>query len=84
MTGLISHLSHFGFEQCDSGEAEEGYEKVAIYARNDFWKHAALLRRDGKWVSKLGEDEDIEHDAPDTLEGGTYGTVHCFMKRPRA
>jgi len=35
----------------------------------------------GKWTSKLGRLEDIEHDTPDDVAGGVYGEVAGFMKR---
>ena len=31
--------------------------------------------------AKLGNEEDIEHDAPDTVGGGIYGEVLRIMKR---
>ena len=39
---------------------------------------------DGKWTSKLGGGEDIQHDAPEDLSGGAYGEVVQFMRRPVA
>jgi hypothetical protein len=36
---------------------------------------------DGKWTSKLGKAEDIEHDSPDDVAGGVYGKVTCILKR---
>lgn len=38
---------------------------------------------DGKWTSKLGALEDIEHDRLDALEGDDYGRVVAYMKRQR-
>lgn len=37
---------------------------------------------DGKWTSKLGHDVDIEHDTPEDLAEGIYGTVMHYMRRP--
>jgi hypothetical protein len=44
--------------------------------------HAARQLDNGRWTSKLGELEDIEHSLRD-LEGAAYGTVVQVMKRPR-
>ncbi len=35
----------------------------------------------GKWSSKLGEAEDIEHDSLDDVAGGVYGEVVEVLKR---
>jgi hypothetical protein len=35
----------------------------------------------GKWSSKLGKAEDIEHDTPDDVAGGVYGEVVQILKR---
>ena len=35
----------------------------------------------GKWSSKLGKAEDIEHDTPDDVAGGIYGEVVQILKR---
>ncbi|HEX4644075.1 MAG TPA: hypothetical protein VH598_00545, partial [Verrucomicrobiae bacterium] len=46
--------------------------------------HAAIQTEDGKWRSKLGDFEDIEHNLLSSLEGTWYGTVTSkFLKRPR-
>lgn len=79
---LVQVFAGLGYEVCDDLEVEDGYEKVALYARNGMWKHAARQDDSGKWVSKLGPDEDIEHTTPEGLTGSHYGEVHCIMRRP--
>jgi len=82
-----------GYEICDSDDHEPGIEKVALYF-NDHdseceTSHVARQLPDGRWTSKLGVDEDIEHRTPAALEGDTlqfpkaYGRVIRLMKRPR-
>jgi hypothetical protein len=44
-------------------------------------EHAARQLGTGRWTSKLGPDEDIEHDDVDALEGDHYGVVVRIMKR---
>jgi hypothetical protein len=71
-----------GFVQCAGQDAEPGFEKIALFAdKNDFPLHAARQLPSGRWTSKLGELEDIEHGLRD-LEGDAYGTVVLIMKRP--
>lgn len=82
VTSLIAVFRSVGFKKCENGSAEEGYEKVALYAKYGVWKHAARQIRSGKWASKLGEDEDIEHENPECLCGDDYGEIYCYMRRP--
>jgi hypothetical protein len=73
-----------GYEVCNDGAIEEGYEKVVIYAdAGDTPTHAALQLPSGNWTSKLGSDIDIEHSSLECLAGGSYGDVAMFMRRPR-
>jgi hypothetical protein len=65
----------------DDHSVESGVEKVALYAKNGIWRHAARQLPNGKWTSKLGPDEDIEHDTPECLCGDSYGTIHCIMRK---
>lgn len=62
---------------------EEKYQKIAIY--NDYDNlptHVARQLPNGKWTSKLGQDEDIEHNNLQGLTGRPgYGEVACIMKR---
>lgn len=76
-------LATVGFERCHDGAVEAGVVKVAVFARGDTATHAARQRRDGRWVSKLGDDEDIVHDAPHHVGGLDYGEVACFLARSR-
>jgi len=63
---------------------EVGFEKVALFAdAQGLPLHAARQLSDGRWTSKLGEQEDIEHALRD-LEGVAYGNVALVMKRPLA
>lgn len=70
-----------GFEGCDDGILEVEHEKVALYGSSWFYTHAARQLPSGKWTSKLGKAEDIEHGSPDDVAGGIYGEVVLFMRR---
>lgn len=86
---FILAFQTLGYEPCDYGELEPGYEKVALYVSDkatpenplDAPTHMARQLPCGKWTSKLGGKEDISHDNLDCLEGKEYGRVHSFMKR---
>jgi hypothetical protein len=73
------------YEICADWKHEDGYQKIAIYAMNGAPTHAAIEQPDGKWKSKLGPVEDIEHENPMSLETvagvGAYGIAVTFMRR---
>ena len=71
-----------GYEPCDTPSLEPGHEKVAVFTNAaGAPTHAARQLLNGKWSSKLGKAEDIEHDL-EALEGDEYGSVALIMKRP--
>lgn len=74
-----------GYRECDDGELEDGFEKVAIYVDSDEEPtHAARQLPDGRWTSKLGKLNDIAHGSAEAVggdEGGGYGAVAQFMRR---
>ncbi len=79
---LEQAFASLGYEPCalDAG-LEPGFAKVALYASGLFYTHAARQLPTGKWTSKLGNAEDIEHDTPDDVAGGAYGEVLRIMRR---
>jgi hypothetical protein len=70
-----------GYAVCDHDLLEVGYEKVALFARAGAPKHAARQLPSGRWASKLGPMEDVEHALHD-LTGMVYGSVVLVMRRP--
>jgi hypothetical protein len=71
-----------GYVDCDHAESELGYEKIALFASaKGVPTHAARQLASGRWTSKIGQLEDIEHFLQD-LEGTAYGSVSLVMKRP--
>lgn len=77
-----------GYEPCDSGDYEEGFEKVVIYTKSDGTPtHAARQITDGTgWASKLGGWEDIRHKTVEGMEGRNevlegYGKACQYLKR---
>jgi hypothetical protein len=87
-SAFVAAFGTIGYEICGNGAAEVGYDKIAIYEKNGIPTHAAKQLEDGRWKSKLGEWEDIEHktvEAVQTFNGiGLYGEVAVYMKRKRA
>ena len=78
---LIGLFRELGYEECASEAAEEGYDKVALYSQGGNWTHAARQLSNGRWTSKLGIYEDIQHTTIEGLSGDLYGEVHCIMKK---
>jgi hypothetical protein len=71
-----------GYAVCGHAEAERGSEKVALFADAQGCPlHAARQLPGGRWTSKLGALEDIEHGLED-LAGTEYGSVVLVLKRP--
>ncbi|MCK4793650.1 MAG: hypothetical protein KAV87_58515 [Desulfobacteraceae bacterium] len=75
-------MPHVGYEPCNIGRRESGYEKIVLYALKDQPTHAARQLKNGRWTSKLGKNVDIEHKVRD-LEGPRYGKVVAYFRRPR-
>ena len=70
-----------GFEVSDDSKPEPGFEKIALYAKNDEFTHVARLLESGNWTSKLGMLEDIEHNDLESLAGDSYGRPFLFLRR---
>ena len=74
----------FGFEDCGSPDLEAGWEKVALFSRDDrVPSHAARQLPDGTWTSKLGKLEDIKHADLDHVSGEHYGGPVLILRRRR-
>ncbi len=80
---FIQAYATLGYERCADGSLETGFEKIAIYANADGPQHAARNLESGRWTSKLGSDEDIEHRTLEALNCDLYGDVVCYLRRPR-
>lgn len=82
---FLAAFQTLGYEECASAELEDGVEKIALYADADaIPTHMALQTESGKWKSKLGDFEDIEHATLDQLNGFDYGQAVTYLKRKRA
>ena len=81
---LVELFHTLGYEICSNVSRISGIEKIAIYARDGRWKHAARQLSTGNWTSKLGTLDDIEHETLEeiTFSPDNYGFVVAFMQRP--
>ena len=70
-----------GYETCEDAKLEAGYEKVSIYAQNGVPTHAAKQLPNGRWKSKLGSWEDVEHNTLRAVEEYVYGRAVLYLKR---
>jgi len=78
----IQHFSNLGYTITENRALVAGVQKIAIYKDNEGnFKHVAKQLPSGKWTSKLGDWEDIEHDSPEALLGRSYGTQLIFMEK---
>lgn len=82
LDAFCAALATLGYVVCDHAEVEQDYVKIALYADAErVPTHAARQLLSGRWTSKLGRMEDLEHALHD-LEGALYGSVTLIMKRP--
>lgn len=69
---LVEVYKHYGFELCADPSPEPEFDKLVIYATDNgvVYQHAACLRDDGQWWSKMGPDDDIAHATLECLGCG--------------
>ncbi len=81
MTLFVAAFASLGYTVCEGEGPEAGCEKIALFADADGRPtHASRQLPGGRWTSKLGKLEDIEHELHD-LEGAVYGAVVLILKR---
>jgi hypothetical protein len=84
LSAFISLYESLGYAPCPDGKSESGMEKVALFVKaNNEPTHAALQLPNGRWSSKIGDMEDIEHEL-DALNSAVYGSVAVFLTRRRS
>jgi hypothetical protein len=78
----IEYFNSLGFTISNNPNLQEGVIKIAVYSddSNEF-KHVARQLPNGKWTSKLGDWEDIEHETAEVLLGKSYGSRLTIMER---
>jgi hypothetical protein len=78
---VVAMFMTLGFSVCSDSDAEQGYEKIAVYGLDGEYTHVARQLETGKWTSKIGALEDIEHDTLEGLIGTEYGPVEKLLRR---
>ena len=70
VSAFIEAFKQKGYEQCETGDFETGYRKIALYVKKGTTQctHAARQLNNGKWTSKLGRENDIQHGSPYAIE----------------
>ena len=74
-----------GFLICQGSAFEAGFEKIVLYIdSNGKFLHVSRQTSDPKpgWASKCGQKSDIWHETPELLEGGNYGMIWGYLRRP--
>jgi len=82
LTNFIKLFKYYGYENSDKSSIETGYEKIALYIDNlgDF-SHVCKQLPSGRWTSKLGNLQDIEHNSLEAFNKSGYGIVAKILKR---
>ena len=86
MEAFAQAFATLGYVPCENGLLKSGCDKIAIYGKDRgdgvfVPTHAARQLPDGRWASKLGQCEDVEHATIDAVNGPIYGAVVRFMAR---
>ena len=82
LDAFIEAYRTIGYELCPDGSLDSACEKIVMYVGSrGIVEHVARQGPDGRWISKLGEEEDIIHRTPDSLTSADYGRPVCFMAR---
>ena len=71
-----------GYAECNTEVYEEGFIKVALFAKTNVPKHASRQLSYSLWTSKLGQNVDISHELH-SLSGDSYGQVAKILRRPK-
>lgn len=78
---FVAAFATLGYRVCANEGLEPGIEKVALFAVGVVATHASRQLSNGRWTSKLGLSEDIEHDLH-AIAGDVYGAVVRILARP--
>ena len=82
LDAFLATFSALGFETCSSEILEPGVEKIAIYVNSQGEPtHISRQLSSGRWTSKLGKSEDIEHDFNGLDNSAVYGSVARILRR---
>jgi len=81
LEAFVAAYATIGYAPCADGDVEAGYHKIAIFTYPQGRPtHAAKQRPSGRWTSKMGPQEDINHSLYG-VQGPPYGEVAQYVKR---
>lgn len=80
---FLTALNLLGYVQCGDASLDPAVDKITLYAIDGRVKHASRQMPNGRWRSKMGKAEDIEHEL-DAVEGPLYGQIAVVLGRPTA
>lgn len=86
LANVCALLSRLGFVDCEDAVAIDPKTTLVVAIFLDSGTapaHFAQQLPNGKWLSKLGGGNDIEHRTTHSVEGGANGTLAHKMCRPR-
>lgn len=79
---LVLLFERHGYTITDNADLEHGFEKVVFYSdEHNVPQHFARQLPDGRWASKIGDLNDIEHETLECLISPIYGTPKLTLKR---
>jgi hypothetical protein len=81
LSGWLEVFRLHGYSETTDRSFDPRYEKLAIYVnQTGSPQHVARQKASGKWTSKMGKGQDIEHELQ-VIEGDLYGKVDVIMQR---
>lgn len=82
LNSYIQYYETQAFRECNDGNYERGFDKIALYSNEyKLFKHISFQLDKNRWASKLGGWEDIYHNDVNCLSGGSYGSFITYMSR---
>lgn len=81
LDAIAAAFATVGYAPCTGEAVEPGFERIALFAAAGVPTHAARQVPSGRWTSKLGFREDIEHELH-AVSGDIYGAAALLLKRP--
>lgn len=87
LEAFVECFATFDFALGERDHSGREFERIVLYGKADEPRHAARQLADGRWSSKLGHLEIIEHEL-NAFEGATaefadFGPVLAFLERAR-
>jgi hypothetical protein len=78
---FIQAFATNGYSPCADGLVEFGHTKVVLFVVGTTVEQAARLLTKELWWSKMGSEEDIEHEI-NAVSGPLYDQPVQFLRRP--